>query len=184
MKSSAAWARAGALPLLGAALIAAGAQVRWTPALALLGRAPAPFTLQTLAVLGMAGVHGRSAVAAALLYLLGVLCGLPILAGGAAAPGGAFLALRSAGYVIGFVPAALLVAQGLGRGGRAVGFAQALGWQALGHLVVLLCGAGWLWHQGAPSALAAQGALLPGALLKSLLGAGLCWAARRPALAR
>lgn len=182
MKSSAAWARAGALALLGAALIAAGAQVRWTPALALLGRAPAPFTLQTLAVLGMAGVYGRSAVAAAVLYLLAVLCGLPLLAGGVAAPGGAFLALRSAGYVIGFVPAALLVAQGLG--GRAVGFAQALGWQALGHLVVLLCGVGWLWHQGAPAALAAQGALLPGALLKSLLGAGLCWAARRSALAR
>lgn len=83
------------------ALIVACARL---PALPL---APVAVTLQSLAVLLSAALLGPwRGMAAVLLYLLLGIAGLPVFAGGAA--GVAVLDGPSAGYLVAFVPAALL----------------------------------------------------------------------------
>lgn len=152
---------------LGALCIAAGAQIS-------VPLGPLPMTLQTLAVV-LAGLVGgvRGGGLATGLYLLGVVLGWPILAGGAAAPGLAFLDLKSAGYVVGFVPAAVLVGW-MGRGQP---------WWRMG--LVALAGHGVVLSVGAPVLAAFIGwgpalqhgvlSVLPGALVKSAVAASLVW---------
>ena len=131
---------------------------------------PAPFTMQTLAVLLIAGAYGpRLGTATILAYLgLGAL-GLPVFAGGG---GVAYMLGPTAGYLFGFVPAAAasgaLSARGWDRNWR--GSAGAM---TLGTAVILACGVAWLTRRlGFQAAL--RGGLvpfLPGALLKIGLGA-------------
>lgn len=106
-------------------------------------------SLQTLAVLSFGGLAGgRIGAWAAALYLVLVLVGAPLLSNGIAAPGTAFLDLKSGGYVIGFIPAAFVA----GFAGK--GVAQSLAIMALAHLIILVVGAACLArHIGAPAAL-------------------------------
>jgi biotin transport system substrate-specific component len=100
---------------------------------------PVPMTLQTLAVLGVGGLLGRGVGACATALYLGlVLAGLPVLSDGAAAPGSAFLELKSGGYVVGFIAAAFIA----GFSGRSV--LQSLLVMALAHVVILVIGTSWL----------------------------------------
>ncbi|MBT2532433.1 biotin transporter BioY [Arthrobacter sp. ISL-48] len=93
-----------ALVSVFAALIAASAIVPGIP----VGSFGVPITLQTLAVMVTGLVLGGSRAAAAVaLYLLLAFAGLPIFSGGRA--GLHVLAGGSAGYIVGFLLAALLV---------------------------------------------------------------------------
>lgn len=92
-----------ALVAVFAALIAASAIVPGIP----VGSFGVPITLQTLAVMVTGLVLGGSRAAAAVaLYLVVAFAGLPIFSGGRA--GLAVLAGGSAGYIVGFLLAALL----------------------------------------------------------------------------
>ncbi len=79
---------------------------------------PVPMTLQTLAVLAIAGALGRRlGLAAVALYLAEGAAGLPVFAG---APerglGLAYMAGPTGGYLLGFLLAALIVGSLAGRG--------------------------------------------------------------------
>ncbi len=105
---------------------------------------PVPMTLETLAAIGLAGLFGaRLAGGAALLWLAEGAAGLPVFAGAAAGP--AYFLGPTAGYLVGFVLAALLVGYAADRGLRArplLLFAAMLG----GVAVIYLCGVAWLAH--------------------------------------
>lgn len=92
-----------ALVAVFAALIAASAIVPGIP----VGSFGVPITLQTLTIMVTGLVLGGSRAAAAVaLYLLAAFAGLPIFSGGRA--GLAVLGGGSAGYIVGFLLAALL----------------------------------------------------------------------------
>lgn len=158
--------------LLGAGAIVVGA---WTT----VPMVPVPMTLQTLAVL-LAGLllGPQRGAGAAFAYLLLVLLGLPVLADGARAPGTAFLELKSAGYVVGFIPGAW-VAGRLAR--HRVRLSAWIGAGVAGHLVVLACGVPVLaaWIGWSPALRYGLLPFLPGAALKSVLAGGLAWPLRR-----
>ena len=148
---------------VGALAIAIGAR-------AVLPFEPVPMTLQTLAVLGVGGLLGRRiGASAALLYLALVLCGLPLLADGNAAPAVRFLDLKSGGYVLGFVPAAFIA----GFAGR--GPLQSLFVMALAHVAILAIGVSWLAAHIGPAPAIEHGLqpFLYGALVKSFVAAAL-----------
>ena len=120
---------------LGVALLAALAQVR-----IVIG--PVPITGQTLGVLLLAAVYGPVRGTAAVLAYLGVgAAGLGVFTGGGA--GLAAMSGTTAGYLVGFVPAALIVGALARRGwGRThLGMAAAM---AVGSVVIYVCGVAWL----------------------------------------
>lgn len=148
---------------VGALAIAIGARIT-------VPSEPVPMTLQTLAVLGVGGLLGRRVGAgAALLYLVLILLGLPLLSSGSAAPGAAFLDLKSGGYVVGFIPAAFLA----GFSGRSV--LQSLLVMALAHVLILSLGAAWLASHIGWSAAVEHGVkpFLWGAVIKTFVAAAL-----------
>jgi biotin transport system substrate-specific component len=163
----AAAARFWGLALLGSAVLAASAQVS-------LPMWPVPATLQTLAVLLLGALGGsRMGVASVALYLAEGAMGLPVFAGGAG--GIAALAGPTAGYLIGFLPAAWLA----GLAGRGLA-RQALVLSAA-HLVIFIPGLAWLagfvgWERALH-----VGFLLfvPGTVVKTALALAVVRAARR-----
>lgn len=141
----------GTLAFVG--LIALGARVD----VAVPG-SPVPQSLQTLAVLAAGLALGpRWGLAAGVLYLAAGAVGLPVFAGGAS--GVSTLTGPTAGYLVGFPLAALLV----GAGSRALSpvplwrtMVLALGLGLAGHLVILALGWGGLALRiGAAEALSA-----------------------------
>ncbi len=150
--------------LLGSAVLAASAQVSlpfW----------PVPATLQSLAVLLLGAFGGApTAVAAVAFYLAEGALGLPVFAGGTGGP--AVLAGPTAGYLLGFLPAAWIAGQVAGRGW----IAQALLLLAA-HLAIFAPGLAWLsGFTGAERAwMAGFVVFLPGTLVKT----GLALAALR-----
>ena len=132
---------------------------------------PVPMSLQTYAVLVIGAVAGPPlAGGTLLLYLLAGALGLPVFAGGAS--GLHHLAGNTAGYLVGFVLAAILVGFLAERWARD-SFARLTVSLLLGHVVVLGLGATWLATKiGATAAI--EGGFLPflvGGLTKSILGA-------------
>ncbi|UFN51269.1 biotin transporter BioY [Roseomonas sp. OT10] len=155
------------LALLGSGVLAASAQVAvpfW----------PVPATLQTLAVLLLGALGGsRLGAAAVALTLAQGALGLPVFAGGTAGP--AVLMGPTAGYLLGFLPAAWVAGQARG------------GWLRTGatllaaHLLVFLPGVAWLaGFVGMEKALLAGFVLfIPGTLVKTGLAlAGVALARR------
>jgi biotin transport system substrate-specific component len=164
-KPAALWSFAGALA------IALGAQVS-------IPMVPVPTTLQTLAVVAVGLLGGpRVGGAAAALYLVLALLGLPILADGASHGGRAFLDLKSAGYVVGFIPGAA-VAGWLGHDQSLV---RAAGAGVVAHAAVLGVGVPVLaGHIGIAAAI--EHGLVPflfGAAVKGVGAAGLVYAIDR-----
>ncbi len=166
--------------LVFAVLMILGAHVRiplpWTPV---------PLTLQTL-FLSLAGAAlggGLGALSQALYLGLGA-SGLPVFTGGAAA---AALLGPTAGYLIGFVPAAALTGRLIHRT-PAPGILRIFGGMAAGILVVHACGAFWLsWSwQLTPGQALLQGVVpfIPGDLLKAAAAAALFRGYRRMARPR
>lgn len=104
---------------------------------------PVPMTMQSLAVL-MAGIWGgpRVGAAACVAYLGLAFAGLPVLAGGAAAPGAALLGKPTFGYLAAFIPAAWVAGVLLRSvANRALGALLAL---VAGHVVIFAGGVGYL----------------------------------------
>mgnify|MGYP001172819102 FL=1 len=165
--------RQAGLVLAGVALIAASAQIN-------VPMYPVPVTLQTLVVLALGAVGGwRYGAAAAGGYLAAGLVGLPVFAQWAAAPGAAFLALKTGGYVLGFLPAAALVGALAAR--QRGSLLRLAGVMLLGHAVVFAFGVPWLaafvgWTGAVAFGLTP---FLWGSLVKSALGAALIVAAGR-----
>lgn len=102
---------------------------------------PVPVTLQVLAVLLSGLVLGaRAGALAQLTYLCAIAMGLPMTAAGVGGPV-AFLG-PTAGYLVGFVPAAFVVgllSEWLGKNS-----VPALVATLAGVAVIYVCGAGWL----------------------------------------
>jgi biotin transport system substrate-specific component len=139
---------------------------------------PVPMTMQSLAVLMVGAALGpRLGMAAVLAYLAEGASGLPVFAGWAAGP--AVLAGPTAGYLIGFVPAAgaagWLVRRGWGRGLR---MAATL---LIGHAILFVPGVAWLATGIGWSGAVAFGLtpFLAGTLVKTGLGVALAEAVRR-----
>jgi biotin transport system substrate-specific component len=140
---------------------------------------PVPVTGQTLAVLLVGALMGaRRAGLAVALYLSEGGLGIPVFAGGGAGP--AWLFGPTGGYLLGFLPAAMLV-----------GFLADRGWDrrvettllsmAAGNLVIYLGGLAWLARFVPGERLLAAGLLpfLPGDALKAVAAALLLPSARR-----
>ncbi len=145
---------------------------------------PVPMTLQSLAVL-MAGIWGGARLGAAVLttYLVLGLFGLPVFAGGSAAPGWAFLLRPTAGFLIAFIPAAFVAGWCMQRVERR--WLGALAALLAGHAIIFAGGAAWLaTFIGLERAIAA-GVLpfIPGTAVKVALGIALALAIR-PSLTR
>ncbi len=118
------------LALLGSAALAASAQVA-------LPLWPVPATLQTLVVLLLGALGGaRFGVATVALYLAEGAAGLPVFANGTG--GIAALAGPTAGYLVGFLPAAWLA------GHAGSGWRRAGAMLTAAHLVVFIPGIAWL----------------------------------------
>lgn len=103
---------------------------------------PVPMTLETFAVLGLAGVFGaRLATAAVLLWLAEGAVGIPVFAGPTAGVG--YFVGPTAGYLLGFVAAAVVVGMAADRG-----FRRQLGLLLLAMLgglgAIYLLGVTWL----------------------------------------
>jgi biotin transport system substrate-specific component len=142
---------------------------------------PVPMTLQTLAVLTIAGIAGpRLATAAMLAYLAEGALGLPVFAGTPERGVGlAYLAGPTGGYLVGMLAASAVVGV-LAR--RAQGRPLALGaTMLLGSLLVYAPGVAWLaTFIGAPRAFALG--VLPfvaGDAVKTALATALTLAAAR-----
>lgn len=166
--------RAVLLIALGTALMALSAKVN-------LPLPYVPMTLQTLVMLMIGAAYGwRLGSATMLAYLAEGAMGLPVFAGpvGGIAP----LVGPTAGYLFGFVGAAFVTGWLAERGwDRSVALLFAA--MALGHIVILVAGFGWLaFGLGLGAAKAWQVGLAPfiaASLVKNALGATLVPAARR-----
>ena len=167
-----AWLRAVVIVLAASAFVAACAQIALP-----LYFTPVPLTLQPFAVLVVGLLLSPRLAAASLVAYLGEgALGLPVFAPAAAsAPGVAHLFGPTAGYLLAYPFAALLISFLYRRAGR--GFVAALGSAALGSLLILSVGAVWLGmltHAPARVVLAqAVVPFLPGDALKVVSAAGL-----------
>ncbi len=145
---------------------------------------PVPMTLETLAVVGLAGLFGAAlGGGAVLLWLAEGAAGLPVFAGPVAGP--AYFLGPTAGYLVGFLLAALLVGHLADRGLRAhplLLFGAMLG----GVAVIYLCGVSWLAHLIGWQRSVQLGLLpfVPADLTKAALAAALVAAFRRAPLPR
>lgn len=158
--------------VLGSLLLTASAKVQvpfW----------PVPMTMQTLAVLVIGMAYGsRLAGATVLLYLAQGVAGLPVFAG--PAPGYTYIMGPTAGYLVGFAVAAVVIGW-LAERGWDRSPAKALAAMALGHAVVLALGVAWLSVLFGVEKAYTVG-LAPfwaATLLKTLLGAAVMQAAWR-----
>ncbi len=140
---------------------------------------PIPFTMQTFAVLLIAGAMGRVRATAALTaYLLEGAAGLPVFAQGSA--GFAYFAGPTAGYLMGFVAAAFLIGW-MAERTRARGFVSLSILYVIGHAVIFAFGFAWLaafWGSEAAWAAGVLPFIVTG-VLKSGLAAVATPAARR-----
>ncbi len=125
--------------VVGSWLIALSAQITIP-----LPFSPVPITGQTFAVLFLAMMLGsRRGAGTILLYLGQGLMGWPVFAGGGAGP--AVLMGPTAGYLLGFVPAAFLAGWLAEKGWDRHPFLTILAMIA-GNSVIYLLGVGWLSH--------------------------------------
>ncbi|MBX3396895.1 MAG: biotin transporter BioY [Phycisphaerae bacterium] len=103
---------------------------------------PVPFTMQTFAVMLIAGsLGGTRAVAAVGVYLIEGAAGLPVFANGTAGP--AYFATATGGYLIGFLLSAGLVGLTVERM-RLHGVTSLTTAFLVGHVVILASGFAWL----------------------------------------
>ena len=141
---------------------------------------PVPMTLQTLAVITIGMLYGSRLGAVTLLaYVAEGAVGLPVFASGA---GLAYLAGPTAGYLLGFVLAAYLAGRLAEQGWT--GLLPAIAVNALGTMLILAVGWGWLATRIGPEAALTAGVVpfLVSSLLKIVLGGTIVAAlARKPA---
>lgn len=103
---------------------------------------PIPFTLQSMAVAGLAAAFGaRIGVATVLLYILEGLAGLPVFAGAFAGP--AYLMGPTAGFIIGWLPMAYIIGRAAD-GGASKSFPKLFAWMVAGNAMSFALGFLWL----------------------------------------
>jgi biotin transport system substrate-specific component len=126
--------RAIALAVIGSILLTLSAKIQvpfW----------PVPMTMQTFVVLVLGVAYGwRLAGATVLLYLAQGALGLPVFAGGG---GPAYMAGPTAGYLAGFLLAAVAVGW-LAERGWARSWTSTLAAMLVGTAIIFACGLGWL----------------------------------------
>ena len=133
--SVAALLRAALLVAAGAAALAVSAKIQ-------IPHFPVPATLQTFAVLVLGMLAGpKIAAAAVVFYLAQGAAGIPVFAGPVAGP--AYFAGPTAGFLLGFLPAAVL-AGCCARRGMGAKLHAALAAVLLADAVVFACGIAWL----------------------------------------
>lgn len=148
---------------------------------------PVPITLQSLGVMLAGALLGpRRGAAAVLVFIVLVMMGLPVLAGGRGGMGA--LAAPSAGFILGWVPAAFVTGLLAARapspaGGASRAFAgHLLACLAGGIVVDYLCGILWLVAvTGLPPSRAAFGTLafIPGDLIKAAIASWIAVSIKR-----
>ena len=127
------WAIAGLV--VGVALLAWSAQLS-------IPIQPVPITLQSYVLITLAALMGwQFGGLTVAIYLLAGLMGLPVFSGGRS--GLAMLTGTSGGFIVGFLVTALLVGW-LQETWARLRPLPLLGVLALGHLVLMVMGAGWL----------------------------------------
>lgn len=157
--ASAAWAVAWLV--IGVALLAWSAQLS-------IPIQPVPITLQSYVLITLAALMGwRFGGLTVAIYLAAGLMGLPVFSGGRA--GLAMLAGTSGGFIVGFLVTALLVGW-LQETWAKLRPLPLLGVLALGHLVLMALGAGWIATKMGPAFAFERGFLpfLPGAVVKTI----------------
>lgn len=169
------WLRHAGIAISGSLLVAVAAHVS-VP----LFFTPVPFTLQTLAVLGLGLAFGPSiAFSVLMLYLLEGVSGLPVFS--PAGPGGiAQLLGPDGGYLLSY-PLAAFTAGWLYRRARHSrffsNFSAAIAAAAIGDVIILASGAAWLaaLTHLAPASIAALAIVpfLPGDALKVIAAAAI-----------
>jgi biotin transport system substrate-specific component len=121
--------------LIGTCLITAGAWIN-VPML------PVPMTMQSLAVLLIAGTYGmRMASVTTAAYIAQGAVGLPIFAGGSGGP--AHLVGPTGGYLMGFVACAIIVSA-LYENGFNKGVVKPLISLSAGSIALMVCGVAYL----------------------------------------
>lgn len=142
---------------------------------------PVPLSLQPFGVLLLGLVLApRMATATLVAYLAEGIAGLPVFAPGIA-PGPAHLLGPTGGYLAAYPAAALLISFLWRRSGR--GFFTAFASAAVGDLLILLCGAGWLAAitSARPASVLSASllAFVPGDFLKAAAAASIAWGGER-----
>lgn len=169
------WLRHAGLAISGSLLVAIAAHIA-VP----LYFTPVPFTLQTLAVLGLGLLLGPSvAFSAMMLYLLEAAAGLPVLSP-VGIPGPLHIFGPDAGYLLSY-PFAAFTAGWLYRRTRnsrlLSSFSVAIASAAIGDAIIFACGAAWIadiTHLGAAKvATLAIVPFLPGDALKVIAAAAI-----------
>lgn len=159
---------AAAAPLWGAAFGVGGiALLAWSAQLSIPIQ-PVPITLQSYVLLSLAALMGwRMGGLTVAAYLALGLAGLPVFSGGRS--GLAMLTGTSGGFIAGFVLATLLVGW-LQENWARLRPLPLLGVLGLGHLVLMLVGAGWLAGIRGLGFAFEKGFLpfIPGAVVKTL----------------
>jgi biotin transport system substrate-specific component len=155
--------------VLGSALLTLSAKIQvpfW----------PVPMTLQTLAVMALAGLFGmRAAGLTVMLYLLEGALGLPVFAGTPQRGVGlAYMLGPTGGYLVGYILAALLIGFAADRGARNTPLALFAAMLA-GLALIYGLGALWLTQFTGVSGAISAGVLpfLAGDLTKAALAAAL-----------
>lgn len=156
------------LTIAGSLLIAASARIS-TPMY------PVPMTLQTLAVVVLAGLFGpRLATAMAVTYLLEGLAGLPVFAHGSAGP--LIFVGPTAGYLLAFPLATLIVGKT-----ATTSFVRTTVVTLAAHAVIIALGTAWLATMvGVEKAILTGAApFVVGSVVKSLAAAAILSLVRR-----
>jgi len=134
---------------------------------------PVPVTAQTMAVLLMGAMMGKTrAVASVLLYLAQGIAGLPVFAGGMF--GAAYLLGPTGGYLIGFLPAVIITGHLAERGwDRKV--SSAFMAMLAGNIAIYAVGLPWLAAYVGANRVFALGLapFLPGDIIKLVLAASI-----------
>ena len=170
--------RALVLALVGSGLLVLSAKIR-------VPLGPVPITMQSLVVVMLGAAYGwRLGAATVLLYLAEGAAGLPVFANTPpAAPGLAYFAGPTGGFLLGFLLAAMTTGA-LAERGWDCNLPRVLAAMAIGHVVLFAPGVAWLsilvgpakaWALGVEPFLLAT--LLKTALAAALIQAG--WAVLR-----
>lgn len=157
--ASNAWAVAGLV--VGVALLAWSAQLS-------IPIQPVPITLQSYVLISLAALMGwQFGGLTVAIYLAAGLMGLPVFSGGRS--GLAMLTGTSGGFIVGFLVTALLVGW-LQENWARLRPLPLFGVLALGHLVLMAMGAGWIATKMGPVFALEKGFLpfLPGAVVKTI----------------
>lgn len=138
------------LVVLGTLILAAAAKFK-------VPLPPVPFTLQSLAVAGLAAAFGwRVGVATVALYIIEGLSGLPVFASGG---GPAYIMNPSFGFILGWLPMALVIGWAADRG-MAGNVALLFATMVVADAISFVLGFGWLMYVA--SSIQSSGGELPG----------------------